>query len=149
MPKRCNLQRTIMKINYMEDLYIPQAGEWSPQAAGDWMHPTYGPLPDHLGLLECGGKLFLGALWEQRYAVSVLLEQCRDGDTDPNTPMLSVREVYRLRGWIAQTYSWSVTDDGIIYDPHIVVPDTRYEDWRVKTYRTVLEESVKICVDSV
>ena len=137
-----------MKINYLEDLYIPELGEWSPEAAGDWMHPTYGPLPDHLGTLECGGVLFLGAVWEQRRAVSVLLEQCEDEDPDPNMPMIPTSEIYRLRGWIAQTYSWSVTDRGIIYDPYIVVPNTKLVDWRVRVYRALLEDSVKICVNS-
>lgn len=138
-----------MKINYLEDLYIPKLGEWSPEAAGDWLHPTYGPLPHHLGTLECGGRLFMGALWEQVRSVSVLLEQCEEEDPDPSVPMLPSRIVYDLRGWIAQTYSWSVTNRGIVYDRRVVVPDTRHEDWRVRTYRTVLAESVKICVDVV
>ena len=138
-----------MQINYLEDLHIPSLGEWSPEAAGDWLHPLYGPMADHLGLLECGGREFMAALWERSSTLIVMLEQLENEDIDPHVPLRHIDDVYIIRGWIAQTYLWDITDRGIKYGPHIIIPD-KYEDcleWRVNVYRTVMIESIKVCIN--
>lgn len=138
-----------MRINYLEDLYIPGLGEWPPEAAGDWLHPLHGPLPDHLGLLECGGREFMAALWELPNALAVMLEQLETENTDPRVPMRHLDDVYSMRGWIAQTYLWVITSDGIIYASHKIIPAEYRNDngWREEIYRTVLAESVKVCAN--
>ena len=139
-----------MKINYLEDLYTPNLGEWSSEAAGDWLHPLHGPLPDHLGLLECSGKEFMAALWELPHTLIVMLEQLENESTDPHVPMRHLNDVYSMRGWIIQTCRWEITMLKIMCGSHMIIPDpdltyTRNPGWREKIYRTVMKESVKIC----
>jgi hypothetical protein len=139
-----------MKINYLEDLHIPDLGAWSSEAAGDWLHPLHGPLPDHLGLLECGGQEFMAALWELPYTLAVMLEQLRDESTDPRVPMRHLDDVYSMRGWITQTYLWEITGIKIICGRHVIAPDytdTCNPGWREKIYRTVMRESIKMCAN--
>jgi hypothetical protein len=138
-----------MQINYLEDLHIPSLGDWSPEATGDWLHPLHGPVPDHLGLLECEGREFMAALWERSNTLVVMLEQLEIEDTDPRVPLRHIDDVYNMRGWIAQTYLWSISMSGITYGPYSVIPE-KYEDrpeWRRNIYRAVLIESIKVCVD--
>jgi len=139
-----------MKINYLEDLYIPSLGEWHSEAAGDWLHPLHGPLPNHLGLLEHEGVEFMAALWELPTSITVMLEQLKSESTDPRVPMRHLDDVYNMRGWIAQTYKWEITTGGIKYKQRTIIPD-KYEEndkWRRKIYRSVLEESVAECINS-
>lgn len=138
-----------MRINYLEDLHIPGLGEWSPAAAGDWLHPLHGPLPDHLGLLECEGREFMAALWESPNALVVMLEQLETEDTDPRIPMRHIDDVYSMRGWIAQTYLWSITTTEITCKTRKIIPDEYRNNpgWREEIYRTILTESIKICAN--
>lgn len=134
-----------MKTDYLDDLHIPSLGEWSPEAAGDWLHPFHGPLPDHLGLVESGGREFMAALWETPDALIVMLEQLEDDDPDPRIPMRHLDDVYSMRGWIAQTYHWTITAAGIKYGRHVIDPgECRDPDWRKRIYRTVICECIKI-----
>ena len=134
-----------MKTDYLEDLHIPSLGEWSSEAAGDWLHPFHGPLPDHLGLLECGGREYMAALWETPDALIVMLEQLENDDPDPRIPMRHLDDVYSMRGWIAQTYHWTITATKIKYGCHTITPgECRGPDWRREIYRTVMGECVKL-----
>lgn len=137
-----------MRINYLEDLHVPGLGEWSPTSAGDWLHPLHGPLPDHLGLLECEEREFMAALWETPNALVVMLEQLETEGTDPRVPMRRIDDVYSMRGWIIQTYLWVITAGEIIHGSHKIIPDEYRDDhaWREEIYRTAIAESVKICV---
>lgn len=136
-----------MRVNYLEDLYIPGLGEWSSEAAGDWLHPLHGPLPDHLGLLECGGREFMAAVWEDARALHVIVEMLEDEDPDPTAPMRKLDDVYRMRGWILQTYRWSINADGITYGRHTIDPGEFGGElgWRTMIYRKVLEKTVLMC----
>ena len=134
-----------MKTNYLEDLHIPSLGEWSSEAAGDWLHPFHGPLPDHLGLVEHNGREFMAALWETPDALVVMLEQLENDDPDPRIPMRHLDDVYSMRGWIAQTYRWTITTAGIKYGQHTIIPDKYGEPgWRRRIYRTVLCKCIQL-----
>lgn len=138
-----------MRVKYLEDLHIPGLGEWSPEAGGDWLHPLHGPLPDHLGLLECEGREFMAAVWETRRSLYVMVEMLEDEDPDPLVPMRELDDVYSMRGWIVQTYRWAITPDGITRGRHTILPETYREDeeWRREIYRMVLEKSVLLCAN--
>lgn len=138
-----------MKIIYIEDLHIPRLGDWSPDAAGDWLHPLCGPLPDHIGLLGCAGHEFMAALWDGARALTVMLERLDQESTDPLIPLRQLDEVYITRGWIIQSYQWVITPSGLVYSRHKIKP-REYEDsaeWREEIYRSVMVESVKICAN--
>lgn len=138
-----------MRVEYLEDLYIPALGEWSPEAGGDWLHPSHGPLPDLLGLLECGDREFMAALWESNNALIVMLEMLEDEDPDPTVPMRDLVDVYSMRGWIIQTYRWEITPKGIVCGRHTIVPEDyeRNPEWRRDIYRIVMEMSVLLCAN--
>lgn len=138
-----------MIINYLEDLHIPSLGEWSSEAAGDWLHPLNGPLADHLGLLECEGCEFMAALWERPSTLIVMLERLENEDTDPQVPLRHIDDVYNMRGWIAQTYLWEITTTKIKCGCHEIIPDPNAcnPEWRRNIYRRVLIESIKVCAD--
>jgi hypothetical protein len=136
-----------MEIKYLEDLHIPKLGDWSSEAAGDWIHPSHGPLPDHLGLLECVGKEYMVALWETGHSLYVAVELLEDEDPDPLVPALDEATVYATRGWFVQTYHWGITLVEIVHGCHVITPGPfrNHPEWRKEIYREVMEKSVLIC----
>lgn len=135
-----------MKINYLKELHIPDLYEWSPEAAGDWLHPLHGCLPDHLSLLKCEDFEFMAALWELSNSIIVMTERLDQEDPDPAEPLRNIDEVYTTRGWIIQTHRWCILPNKITDGNATITPDKfmHHSDWRRRIYRAVITETVKV-----
>jgi len=123
-----------MRARYIEDRYISEFGKWA---------------PDLMGLLECRGSRFLSMAWESKRAITVSIEALEDEDPDEDAPMRELDDVYTTRGWITQTYRWSISPEGITYRDHVIVPPEyeETEEWRRDLYREVMKRSVNLCAN--
>ena len=138
-----------MEITYIDDLHVPAAGEWKGDSVGDPLHPVFGPLPDLMGLLSCGGEEFTACLWDTPNAILVMLEMLKDDDPDPHAPLIPIDEAYNMRGFIVQTYRWAVTEEGLLCRGHLIVPPElggSETQWQLMMYREVMKRSLLIAV---
>lgn len=136
-----------MKITYIDDLHVPAVGEWKGDAVGDPLHPAFGPLPDLVGHLACQGEEFIVCLWDTPQAILVMLEMLKDDDPDPDAPLIPIDEAYKMRGFILQTYRWSVTDEGLLCQGRLVMPPEHGGSdvlWERTMYRMIMKESLRI-----
>ena len=51
-----------MDVRYLQDVPIPERGEWLSKSTFDPLHPEHGPLPNLLGLLEYDGVKYTVAV---------------------------------------------------------------------------------------
>jgi hypothetical protein len=140
-------------IAYLKDIDLPEPGEWSSDALLDPMHPGHGPLPNLQGLIEKDGERFSVALWDTGNHILTFLELLKEEDPDESAPMLSMEEVHKVRGWIAQTNRWHQDVDAMVCHGHHVpmpgYPGVKEEEiWMREIYRLVMMEAVQLAAET-
>jgi len=140
-----------MKPTYIDDVPLPEL--WPGEAHLDPMHPEHGPLPHLAGLIKSKGERFFAALWDTGTTLVVFLEMLKEEDTSPEAPLLSLEECYHCRGWICQTYRWTLEENRFVCDGRKVqMPafpgQEKEEEWMKEAYRRVMVESVLEATES-
>lgn len=133
-----------MNISFLQDLPIDPPEAWTKMRWKDWLHPGYGPLPDALALIEGDSKRFQVAVWLTTRHILVALELFQE---DPES-----QHHEDLRGKILQTFRWTIDPDREILvcrNFEFRLPDIEDDaQWRAKVVQTVMEESVRICLNT-
>lgn len=132
-----------MKVDFIRDLPIPDYGEWTDDATGDWMHPCHGPLPHNVAILRCLGGEFVVALWSAETSLLTLVDICDE-------PEGRESEAFKQAGPTPRTYRWRL-EGGSFYSTGRKYTPPRYggseEAWRRCVCRQIMMESVILTIE--
>lgn len=133
-----------MEVEFIQDIPIDPEGSWTNMQLMDWMHPAHGPLPDEFALLEGNGRVYKVALWLTDKHILVALELAKEHSKEPWSP--------DRRGEILQTFRWTIDAEKETIQCRsfsFPLPDIEGdEQWRTAVIRAVMNESVKICLQT-
>jgi hypothetical protein len=134
-------------MRYIKTIHLSQK-KWTNKSILNYFHPSYGPLPTLLGLIEHQKNHFKVALWDSKEAIFIFLEWLSEDKKN----LICKYEEYKYRGWIAQTYRWTIKNKKFITRgleiPILEYPEPYSEKmWKLNQYKILMFQSIRLAMN--